>query len=38
VAHWVDRLRACGNGVVPHQAELAIRILLNTLIERRNQV
>ena len=37
VADWVDRLRACGNGVVPHQAELAIRILLNTLIERRIQ-
>ena len=37
VADWVDRLRACGNGVVPHQAELAIRILLNTLIELRIQ-
>jgi DNA (cytosine-5)-methyltransferase 1 len=37
VADWVDRMRACGNGVVPHQAELAIRILLNTLIERRIQ-
>jgi DNA-cytosine methyltransferase len=35
VADWMDRLRACGNGVVPHQADLAIRILLNTLIERR---
>jgi len=33
VADWMDRLRACGNGVVPQQAELAIRILLNTLIQ-----
>ena len=38
VADWVDRLRACGNGVVPQQAELAIRILLNTLIQRRNEL
>ena len=38
VADWVDRLRACGNGVVPQQAELAIRILLNTLIERKHDL
>ena len=31
VADWVDRLRACGNGVVPKQAELAIRIILEML-------
>ena len=31
VADWVDRLRACGNGVVPQQAELAIRIILEMI-------
>lgn len=31
VANWMDRLRACGNGVVPQQATLALRILLETL-------
>jgi hypothetical protein len=25
--HWHDRIRACGNGVVPDQAELAFRVL-----------
>jgi hypothetical protein len=38
VADWVDRIRACGNGVVPQQAELAIRILLQTLIDRRSEL
>ena len=33
MADWVDRLRACGNGVVPHQAELAIRIILEMLFQ-----
>ena len=31
VAHWVDRLRACGNGVVPQQAKLALEILISNL-------
>lgn len=31
VANWMDRLRACGNGVVPQQADLALRILLEAL-------
>ena len=34
VANWMDRLRACGNGVVPQQAKLALEIL----IARLNQV
>lgn len=38
VANWMDRLRACGNGVVPQQAELAIRILMNTLIQNQSEV
>ena len=28
VANWMDRLRACGNGVVPQQAKLALEILI----------
>ena len=36
VADWMDRLRATGNGVVPQQAELAIRILVNTILENQN--
>ena len=31
VANWVDRLRACGNGVVPQQAEAAFRYLIESL-------
>ena len=27
VAHWVHRIRGCGNGVVPQQAEYAFRLL-----------
>lgn len=33
VAYWMDRIRACGNGVVPDQAKLAIEILLKQLID-----
>ena len=33
VAYWMDRLRACGNGVVPQQAKLAIETLLKQLID-----
>jgi DNA (cytosine-5)-methyltransferase 1 len=29
-----DQLRACGNGVVPQQAEMALRMLLQNIIER----
>ncbi len=31
VAHWVDRLRGCGNGVVPQQAAYAFDILSTAL-------
>lgn len=30
-ANWVDRIRACGNGVVPVQAALAFRVLADVL-------
>jgi DNA (cytosine-5)-methyltransferase 1 len=33
VAYWMDRLRACGNGVVPQQAKLAIETLFKQLID-----
>jgi len=32
VAHWVDRLRGCGNGVVPQQASYAFDILSTALL------
>jgi len=32
--NWVDRLRLCGNGVVPATAELAFRTLMQRLIEK----
>jgi DNA (cytosine-5)-methyltransferase 1 len=32
VAHWVHRMRACGNGVVPQQAAYAFTILMDRLI------
>jgi len=34
VAHWVDRLRACGNGVVPQQAAYAFDILSTALMNQ----
>jgi DNA (cytosine-5)-methyltransferase 1 len=33
VAYWMDRIRACGNGVVPQQAKLAIETLFKQLID-----
>ena len=32
VAHWVHRIRGCGNGVVPQQAAYAYRILMERLL------
>lgn len=34
VAHWVDRLRGCGNGVVPQQAAYAFDILSTALMNQ----
>jgi len=31
VAHWVHRIRGCGNGVVPQQAAYAFQILAERL-------
>lgn len=33
VANWMDRMRACGNGVVPQQAKLAIETLFKQLFD-----
>ena len=33
VAHWSHRIRGCGNGVVPQQAEYAFKILVGALNE-----
>lgn len=37
MAPWVDRLRACGNGVVPVVAALAFVTLWGRLIERKDE-
>ncbi len=36
VANWVDRLRGCGNGVVPQQAAYAFDILSTALLNSRS--
>jgi DNA (cytosine-5)-methyltransferase 1 len=38
VAHWVDRLRGCGNGVVPQQAAYAFDILSTALLNNDVQI
>ena len=37
VAHWVDRLRGCGNGVVPQQAAYAFDILSTALMNHESK-